>query len=88
VLHAGVAVAAVWLVAWRSGTPRWIGALTGLVLVAKVLGEVPWGPVLQHREGWDIAIAPWAHATGLLAGAVCAVCTAMLAWRPGRKAGK
>lgn len=85
VLHAGVAVAAVWLAGLRSGAPRWIGWALGIGLVSKVLGEAPWGPALQYREGWDIAIAPWAHATGTLAGLLCALPCAVLqrlsAWR-------
>lgn len=71
VLHAGVAVTTVWLVIWHRGQLRWIGASMGLILLVKVLNEAPWGPVLQTREGWDIAIAPWAHATGSLTGIAC-----------------
>jgi rhomboid family GlyGly-CTERM serine protease len=71
VLHAGVAVAAVALLFTRER--RWFGALLGAVLLAKVLGETPWGPVLRHPAGWDIAVAPLAHATGSVAGALCAL---------------
>lgn len=71
VLHAGVAVAGVWLVWRRQGLPQWVGLLMVLALVAKVLSEAPWGPVLQHPQGWDIAVAPWAHATGATAGLLC-----------------
>jgi rhomboid family GlyGly-CTERM serine protease len=84
VLHAGVAVVAVHLLvrgadsAWRRG-----GAiLAGLCL--KVLSESPWGAPLRHPEGWDIAVAPLAHATGLLAGVVCAAVSE--AWRSHRPA--
>ena len=71
VLHAGVAVAGVHL-AWRArGTPRAIGWALLIALMAKVLSEAPWGPPLRHPAGWDIAIAPLAHATGLLAGLIC-----------------
>lgn len=81
-LHAGVAVTAVWLLWWGQGPLRWIGALTGGGLVLKVLIEAPWGPVLQAREGWDILIVPWSHASGTLAGGVCALLTsAWLRWR-------
>lgn len=72
VLHAGVAVAAVHLLARATGVRRWIGAALLAGLVAKVLGEAPWGAVLRHPEGWDIAVAPLAHATGLVAGVACA----------------
>jgi hypothetical protein len=38
-----------------------------------VITESPWGPVLQAREGWDIAVAPFAHASGVLCGVLCAL---------------
>ncbi len=72
VLHAGVAVAALWLVATSRGTRRHIGAALGLGLLAKVLLEEPWGPPLRLGGGWDIATAPLAHATGASAGLLCA----------------
>lgn len=67
VLHAGTAVAATWLALSR----RWIGwaVLAGLAL--KVLLEEPWGPALREASGWDIRLAPLAHATGAVAGVVC-----------------
>ncbi len=71
-LHAGVAIAAVALVWLGIGRPRWIGAAVLLGLGLKVLSERPWlGPV-QYWPGWDIGIAPIAHATGLAAGLICA----------------
>ena len=82
VLHAGVAVAALHL-AWRGGRgERWIGAalLGGLAL--KVASEAPWGAPLRHPAGWDIAVAPAAHACGLAAGLLCAAVA--LAWKGGR----
>ena len=82
VLHAGVAVAALYL-AWRgSRGERWIGAalLGGLAL--KVASEAPWGAPLRHPAGWDIAVAPAAHACGLAAGLLCAAVA--LAWKGGR----
>jgi rhomboid family GlyGly-CTERM serine protease len=81
VLHAGVAVAAVALCARPHDRRRWLGfaMLAGLAL--KVLSEQPWGPVLQHREGWQVAIAPLAHATGAAAGLVCALAAEALARR-------
>ena len=76
VLHAGIAAAALHLVRHRAGSERWLGAaLLGGVLL-KVLGEAPWGPVLRHPAGWDIAIAPLAHACGLGAGLLCALVAA------------
>ena len=79
VLHAGAAVVAVQLI--RAGpTPRrliGVALLAGLLI--KVLRETPWGPALRHPPGWDIATAPFAHATGLLAGLGCALAAA--AWQ-------
>lgn len=79
VLHAGVAVAALWLVAAPGAlvagaaqrTRRRIGAGIAAGLLLKLLLEQPWGPALQHPAEWDIAIAPLAHATGALAGGLC-----------------
>jgi hypothetical protein len=53
--------------------------LAGLAL--KVLSEQPWGPVLQQRAGWNVPIAPLAHATGALAGLLCALAAEALARR-------
>lgn len=78
VLHAGVAVAALWLMVRRRGAPRAIGIAIAAGLLAKLLLEAPWGAPLRQVEGWDIAIAPLAHATGALAGLVCAAVA--LAW--------
>jgi rhomboid family GlyGly-CTERM serine protease len=81
VLHAGVACAG-WHLAWRPQSGgwddaavrrrRWIGMAVLLVLVGKVLSESPWGPPARAVEGWDIAVAPIAHATGVLAGLLAA----------------
>jgi rhomboid family GlyGly-CTERM serine protease len=72
VLHAGVAIVAVYLVHAGSARLRRLGAAILAVLVVKVLGEAPWDGVLRHAPGWDIAIAPLAHAAGVLAGTLCA----------------
>ncbi|MDQ6683997.1 MAG: rhombosortase [Pseudomonadota bacterium] len=79
VLHAGVAVAAVTLLTMPRQSRRWIGAATLLVVVIKVLLETPWGPTLRRPEGWDIAVAPFAHAAGLLVGTALAGAVALLA---------
>ena len=74
VLHAGVAVIAVTLL-WPPNAParRWVGlALLG-GLVIKVLLEAPWGAPLRYPAGIDIAVAPLAHASGLVAGLLCAI---------------
>ncbi len=72
-LHAGVAIAAVGLVWIDSGRPRWIGAAVLVGLLVKVISERPWLGAVQQWPGWDIGIAPIAHATGMAAGLVCAV---------------
>lgn len=73
VLHAGVAAAALWLLVHERGGRQFIGGAMLAALVLKILGEAPWGPALQWREGWDIAVAPWAHASGAACGLSCAL---------------
>jgi len=72
VLHAGVSAAALWLVVHDRGRRQWIGAAILMVLTLKIVAESPWGPAVQSREGWDIAVAPFAHASGALCGLLCA----------------
>lgn len=72
VLHAGVAAAALWLLARERGRRQLIGATILAVLIVKILGESPGGPAVQARAGWDIAIAPFAHASGAVSGMLCA----------------
>ncbi|MFN0182837.1 MAG: rhombosortase [Aquabacterium sp.] len=78
VLHAGAAVAGWQLLVVRPhiGTVgrqrRWVGGLLLLGLAVKLLLEQPWGEPLRRWPGWDIAIAPLAHATGAVAGLLCA----------------
>jgi rhomboid family GlyGly-CTERM serine protease len=82
-LHAGVAVVAAALVTQEQGRRRWIGAAVLAGLLLKVLLEQPWGEPLRAVAGWDIALAPIAHATGVAAGLGCAI-VAAVASRPGR----
>lgn len=72
VLHAGVAIVAVLL--WRrpARAERRLGAAIGAVLLLKLLSETPWRGPLVYPAGWDIAVAPLAHATGAIAGALLA----------------
>lgn len=78
VLHAGVAAAALHLIVAARGPRRGIGVALLAALVIKVLSEAPWGEVLRHPAGWDIAVAPFAHASGLVAGLLaCAVAEAV-----------
>lgn len=80
VLHAGAAVVAVHLLAGREPGRRAAGAALLLGLGAKLLHEAPWGPVLQPLAGSNLSLAPWAHASGVLAGLASAA--AMAAVRP------
>ncbi|MEP6738912.1 MAG: rhombosortase [Caldimonas sp.] len=72
VLHAGVACAALCLIVAGTGSRRVIGWVVLAGLVAKVIGEAPWGDALRHPPEWDIAVAPVAHASGLVAGLLAA----------------
>ena len=73
-LHAGAAVAAVALRVQpgRLRAERGLGAALGLGLVLKVLSEQPWAVLQVQPPGWDIRIAPLAHAAGLLCGLLAA----------------
>jgi rhomboid family GlyGly-CTERM serine protease len=71
VLHAGVAVATVHLVAAGNRRQRIIGALLWAGLLMKVVSEAPWQGPLRQVSGWDIALAPFAHASGILMGTLC-----------------
>jgi rhomboid family GlyGly-CTERM serine protease len=82
VLHAGVAIVAVHLLFTGDTRRRRIGAAIFAVLLGKVLGESPWDGPLRYPAGWDIAVAPLAHAAGLVSGLLCAVIAEGLARRP------
>ena len=72
VLHAGVAVAALWLLVQARGRTRWLAAAVLVGLFVKLWTEDPFGPPLRTGGGWDIATAPLAHATGAAAGLLAA----------------
>lgn len=76
VLHAGVAVVLVELLA-RQGRERLIGTGVSLGLIIKLWQEQPLGAPLRHLAEWDIAVVPFSHLTGALAGALSA---ALLLW--------
>lgn len=78
-LHAGVAVAALYLVLQASWRHRAIGwaVLAGLAL--KLVLEQPWIGPTQVVAGWDIAIAPLVHLTGAVAGLLCGAITLVIA---------
>lgn len=73
VWHAAVAVAGVHLVSQGAPRARWIGAGLLAGLLVKVIGEAPWAGPLRHAPGWDIAIAPLAHASGVASGVAWAL---------------
>jgi len=83
VLHAGVAAVAVWLLAKSRGRRRAVGAALAAGLLGKLLLEAPWAGPLAHPAGWDIAVAPGAHLSGVLSGTACAL-LAVLVRRPRR----
>lgn len=68
-LHALVAIAALSLLA-RGGRERLIGAGILLGLALKLALEHPLGPVLRATPGFDFPVAPLAHLSGALAGAL------------------
>jgi len=82
VLHAGVAVVAVHLVATARGARQAVGLALLAALALKVASESPFAAdPISLREGWDIAIAPFAHAAGLAAGALASALAEALARR-------
>ncbi|MEP7056833.1 MAG: rhombosortase [Caldimonas sp.] len=82
VLHAGAAVVATHLLLRGPPARRLIGAALAAGLVVKVFGEAPWGSPLRISTDWDFATAPLAHASGLVAGVVCALVAAVSRRRP------
>jgi rhomboid family GlyGly-CTERM serine protease len=77
-LHAGVAAVAVDLLRHARGRRRAVGAALAGGLLLKIVLEAPWAGPLTHPAGWDIAVAPLAHATGALSGALCTLGTSCL----------
>jgi hypothetical protein len=72
VLHAGVAVVLVELLA-RGRRDRLIAVLVTLGMAVKFWLEQVIGPALRYTAEWDIAVVPFSHLTGALAGALCAL---------------
>lgn len=71
VLHAGVAVLGAYCL---RGPPaqRRLGVVILLALALKVGLEQPFGPLLRPAPSLGIAVAPWSHFSGSVAGLVCA----------------
>jgi len=78
VLHAGVAAVALHLLVDGPRRRRIVGLALLAGLAIKVIGEAPWGPPVTRPPGWDIAVAPIAHASGTLAGLLCALGACLL----------
>jgi hypothetical protein len=72
VLHAGVAVVSWQLVTREHGPRRAIGWAVLAGLATKVALEQPWLGPTRAVPGWDIAIAPLAHLSGVASGLLCA----------------
>lgn len=84
VLHAGVAVLAVELVATRRGRDRRIGLALAAGLALKLLLERAWATPVSVDSAWPFPVVTLAHLTGAVAGAACAAATI---WRTRRPAG-
>jgi rhomboid family GlyGly-CTERM serine protease len=82
VLHAGVATVAVHLIVAARGARRLIGIGIAVGVASKIGWEAPWGEALRQLPGWDIAVAPFAHISGFVAGAATAALAEALARRP------
>lgn len=72
VLHGLAVIAALSLLA-RSGRERWTGAAILLGLAIKLAMEHPLGAALRQTPDFDFSVAPFAHLSGAMSGA--------LAWR-------
>ncbi len=78
-LHGGVAAVTVWLVLRGEGAQRTIGWMMLLGQSVKLLVEEPWGAALHAPSELDVAVAPLAHASGSIAGALLTLL--VLTWR-------
>lgn len=78
VLHAGVAVVAVHLGFSGLRAQRRIGVALVVALIFKLLTETPWAGAISHPPGWDIAVAPGAHVSGVAVGAAMSLLAELL----------
>ncbi|MCW7536653.1 hypothetical protein OOT46_02120 [Aquabacterium sp. A7-Y] len=69
VVHAGTAVAALFMMACAQPRLRMIGALVATGLAAKLWSEDIWQRPVQFDAAWGFPVAVAAHASGALAGA-------------------
>lgn len=72
VLHGGVAIIAVQLLLEAPRRHRGLGVAILAGLAVKLVLEAPWRGPLAHPPGWDIATAPGAHVSGVVAGLAAA----------------
>ena len=66
----GVAAATVWLVLRGQGAQRTVGWMMLVGQSVKLLVEEPWGAAIHPPSELDVAVAPLAHASGSIAGAL------------------
>jgi hypothetical protein len=59
-----------WLIVRGNGGERAVGWLMLIGQGVKLLLEQPWGAALHPPQELDVAVAPLAHASGSLAGAL------------------
>ncbi len=70
ILHGGVAATTLWLMLRGDGAQRVIGWMMFAGQCLKLLLEQPWGAALHAPSELDVAVAPLAHASGSIAGAL------------------
>ena len=75
VLHAGVTIVAVHLVCSGSRIQRRVATAVLAGTIVKLLSESPWSGPISHPTGWDIPVAPGAHVSGVLVGAIVTTLT-------------
>ncbi len=80
VLHAGLAVAAVFMITAPVRGHRLLGAAMALGLAAKLAIESPWEAAVRPSAYWGFPVVVAAHAAGALAGLLVA-----LAFQAGRR---
>jgi rhomboid family GlyGly-CTERM serine protease len=70
-MHTGVAVVCVHLVFVGTRGQKFVGAALFVGMAVKIWSESPFGQTLREMPEWEIAVAPFAHFAGVLAGTVC-----------------
>jgi hypothetical protein len=83
VLHAGVAATTVWLMLRGQGAQRAVGWLMAIGQGVKLWVEEPWGAAIHPPSELDVAVAPLAHASGSLVGALLTLLVLRLGTRTG-----